>query len=138
MYKPTVLLQRLPAAVQHKAGDCDVIAGLGGQQRRTARKDKTRGAAHAEQLCAVRKPEVARAVDAWHQYQWCARARGLIDRTLQSPALVVQRPRPNAELRRIDPIGRKRHGQCGGAGEGANQEAAAVDGHGTLMMRPGS
>src|SRR5690349_8416803 len=132
MSKPAVLRQRLPTAVQHKAGDCDVIAGLGGQQRRTAGKYKTRGAAHPEELCAVRKPEVASTVDAWHQYQWCARARSLIDRALQSPALVVRGPRANTELRRIDPIGRKRHGQCGGAREGANQEAAAVDRHGGL------
>src|SRR6185312_7107494 len=115
MNEASGLRQWLAIAVEHKAGDREVIAGLARQQRRTAREHKARGAANAKDLYAVRKLKIARAVDAWHQDQWCARARGLIDCTLQSTALIVWSAGPNAELRRVYPIGRKWHAQCGGA-----------------------
>jgi hypothetical protein len=52
--------------------------------------------------------------------------------------LIVWSARPDAELGRVNPMGRKRQRQRGGAREGTNQEASAVDGHGAHMMRPGS
>ena len=130
MNKAAILRQRLVSAIERKARKSNVVAAFGREQRRPAYHHQARRAAHAKKLCAVGKLKVAGAVDAGCQHQRRARARGLVDSTLQGAALIVRSPGAHTELCGVKTIGREwRCERSSSTGQRTNKQATAVDWH---------
>ena len=94
---------------------------------------------------AVLQPKHAGAIDAGRQRQRHLRARGVIDRALQGPGLIVGAAGVDAILRGVAPerrgqrrrargVGRHRQ-RAGNAGGGGSDQMAAIDVHGRVSRR---
>lgn len=91
------------------------------------RQDQARGAAHAEKLRTGRQVKVACAVDTRRKDERRARTGSLVECALECAALVVDRSRVHAELRRVKAIGREWRSERGGGCESAHQKLTAID-----------
>ena len=85
-----------------------LVSAFALKHRGAAVEDEFGRAAHADQLRAVLQAQHAGAIDARRQRQRHLRPRGLIDRALQDPGLVVGTAGPHAILRGVAP---ERRGQ---------------------------
>ena len=127
------------AAVERDAGEAQAVGAFGEQHRRAAVEDEFGRAAHADELCAARKPQRAGAIEAGRQRQRHLRARRFVDRALQDAGLILGRVGPHAILRGVASerggerrgargIGRHRQ-RTGGAGRGSSEKMAAIEVH---------